>query len=427
MIANGLFCVKYNLNPAMKIEKLFAFVIFLLLSNPSHSHIHGCTDPLALNYNPEATKNNGSCEYDISTVFPVSSWDLPDIVDETSGLVIWNERIWTHNDDTDINLYAFHPDDLSVYKAYELMGTVNIDWEEISQDDEYIYVGDFGNNARGNRTDLKILRIKKNSLLLGTPLIDTISFVYSLQTDFSPAGGNNTDFDCEAFVVTSDSIFLFTKEWVSQMSSVYSLPKTPGSWEAKFRDRYNVEGLITGATFVESKNLIVLSGYSKTLLPFLFLLYDFEEVDFFGGNKRKVTINLPFHQVEGIATEDGLMYYISNETFTYSIITNKQKLHLLDLSDWLQAYINSLETGMIQEPQPELKIYPNPAEDHFYIINPDGSFGQGFGLYDLYGRLIKAGHLRSGINYVTTYGVKPGLYMLVYHNPNPGFEKIVIR
>jgi hypothetical protein len=60
----------------------------------------------------------------------------------------------------------------------------NTDWEEISQDSSYIYVGDFGNNYQGNRTDLHILRIEKKSFLLNQPIIDTISFSYSNQTDF---------------------------------------------------------------------------------------------------------------------------------------------------------------------------------------------------------------------------------------------------
>jgi len=53
---------------------------------------------------------------------------------------------------------------------------------------------------------LNILRIDKNSILAKTPVVDTILFSYSLQTDFSPAGPNNTNFDCEAFVVSNDSI-----------------------------------------------------------------------------------------------------------------------------------------------------------------------------------------------------------------------------
>jgi hypothetical protein len=61
------------------------------------------------------------------------------------------------------------------------------------------------------------------------------------------------------------------------------------------------KGLITGATYLPHKKIIALSGYSKC--PHLFTLYDYNNSNFFSGNKRKIKIALPFHQVEGIATK----------------------------------------------------------------------------------------------------------------------------
>ncbi|MFN2396912.1 MAG: hypothetical protein ABR597_14625, partial [Bacteroidales bacterium] len=328
----------------------------------------GCTDPLAINYDSLATQNNGSCIYSPASVSALNNWDLSETMIETSGLVIWDEKIWTHNDDTDINLYAFDTTDVQSYQTYPLNGLENIDWEEISQDNDYVYIGDFGNNTNGNRTDLKILRIEKNSLLENSPVIDTIHFSYSLQTDFSPTGSNNTDFDCEAFIATSDSIYLFTKEWISQKSSIYSLPKEPGTYVAQYRDSYNVEGLITGTTYLEDKNLVVLTGYSALLQPFLFLLYDFQPFDFFSGNKRKISVNLPFHQVEGVATEYGLKYFISNEYFSNSLVTVPQKLHLVDLISFLSNYLTGTSVNLIDvEQHNPMIIYPNPAARTIYV------------------------------------------------------------
>ena len=112
---------------------------------------------------------------------------------ETSGLIFWNNTLWSHNDDTDIKLYSVDTATADTIHSYVLKNTVNTDWEEISQDANYVYVGDFGNNANGNRTDLHILRVEKNSLLVNAPVIDTIWFSYSNQTNFSPAGANHTD------------------------------------------------------------------------------------------------------------------------------------------------------------------------------------------------------------------------------------------
>jgi hypothetical protein len=328
----------------MIVQMIQSFLFFTLLFFSSHlaAQDFGCTDPLANNYNAAATINNGTCTYNPSATTSVRSWNLPAAINETSGLIFWNDRIWTHNDDTDIHLYELNLDNINNFQKFELIETRNIDWEEIAQDETHIFVGDFGNNSNGNRKNLYILRIEKESLLLGNPKIDSIIFSYSEQIDFLPQGPNNTDFDCEAFVVSRDSIYLFTKEWISQKTSIYVLPKTPGKYFAHFKDNWNIDGMITGATYLEEERLIVLSGYNVLVQPFVYLLYDFRNYNFFSGNKRKIIVNHPFHQMEGITTEDGLIYYISNERLNVPPITINQKLQRFNLTPFLRNYLNSL-------------------------------------------------------------------------------------
>src|SRR4051812_44415583 len=199
----------------------------------------GCTDPKANNYNASATINDGSCTYNGANVSPVTSKNLSALLTETSGLIHWNNNIWSHNDDTDNKLYAVDTATAAILQSYTLTNTINKDWEEISQDSNYVYVGDFGNNSSGNRTDLHILRVEKNSLLANAPVIDTIWFSYSNQTDFAPKAANSTDFDCEAFLVSSDSIYLFTKQWIANKTSIYAMPKIPGTYVAALRSTIN--------------------------------------------------------------------------------------------------------------------------------------------------------------------------------------------
>lgn len=307
----------------------------------------GCTDPLASNYNSEATINDGSCTYGTSSISATVTNDLPEIMLETSGLIYWNNKIWTQNDNTDINLYSFDFENVDNYNTHELTGTQNIDQEEISQDSNYIYMGDFGNNVSGNRTNLKILRVEKQSLLDGTPIIDTISFVYSNQTDFTATDANDTDFDCESFIVSIDSIYLFTKQWVSEETSVYSLSKYPGNHIAHYRNTFDVEGLITGAVYNRASSSIVLCGYSSFVQPFIYLLYDFNKDDFFSGNKRKISFSESFHQTEGITTNNWQTFYLSNEKLTQSIITIDPKIHEIDLSTYLSDYLSTLQIDEI--------------------------------------------------------------------------------
>ncbi len=71
---------------------------------------------------------------------------------------------------------------------------------------------------------MKILKIEKKSFLTNKPVIDTIAFSNENQTDFTIQNPQRTDFDCEAFVAMQDGIYLFTKQWTSQKTSVYCLP-----------------------------------------------------------------------------------------------------------------------------------------------------------------------------------------------------------
>ena len=197
-------------------------------------------------------------------------------------------------------------------------------------------MGDFGNNSQGNRTDLHILRIEKKSFLLNKPVIDTISFSYSNQSDFSNQKPNSTDFDCEAFIVSLDSIYLFTKQWSQNKTAVYTLPKTPGNYMANLKQTLKVNGLIAGATMT-AKNEIVLCGYTKKFQTFLYLVYDLKNFDFALANQRRINISLKYHQIEGITTSNGKQFFITNESFTKKpIINNRQQIHTFDLSTYLK-------------------------------------------------------------------------------------------
>ncbi|MBN2274489.1 MAG: T9SS type A sorting domain-containing protein [Bacteroidales bacterium] len=369
--------------------------------------------------------NDNRYAYDASSVSPLSTWLLPDIMKGSSGLIIWNNKIWTQNDHTDLKIYAVDTFNINEYQSYSIPGLSHIDWEEISQDSDYLYIGDFGNNENGNRTDLKILRIEKNSVLAGSPLVDTIHFSYALQTDFSPTGANNTDFDCEAFIVTTDSIYLFTKEWLSQKTSLYAMPKLPGDYVVDYQATCDVQGLITGSTFLESKDLIVLCGYSLLVQPFLYLLYDFKDRQFFGGNKRKISVDLPFHQVEGIATQDGLNYTISNEEFVQSFISVSQKLHTIDLSAYLSDYLNPVPITRVKIQHSNMLIFPNPADNELFIEADTDASGKPYAIVDMTGRVVLKGLLDKKMIRVNIRYLNKGSYLLIINNTNQAIFKII--
>ncbi|MBL0739321.1 T9SS C-terminal target domain-containing protein [Flavobacterium sp. GN10] len=316
---------------------VFFCVLFI---TSTYSQTQGCRDTKAKNYSSIAVENNGSCNYKKLKLEPKYSFQLSDSLKETSGLIAFENLLWTHNDDHDKTIYGL--DSLGkIKKKIVLERAMNHDWEEISQDDTHIYIGDFGNNYSGNRSDLKILKIEKKSFLEGSPNIEIISFTYSDQTDFSSTKPNKTNFDCEAFIVSKDSIYLFTKQWKLSKTNIYALSKQEGIQIARFKATLDTKGLVTGATYLEDKKLITLCGYTKVGKPFLYLLYDFKNQDFLSGNKRRIDIKLPFHQMEGIATKDGLHYFLTNESLVRKpILNHPQQIHYFDLSNALDLYLH---------------------------------------------------------------------------------------
>ncbi|MDV6170067.1 T9SS type A sorting domain-containing protein [Flavobacterium sp. DG1-102-2] len=396
-------------------KQVYISILFFLVTGYVHSQVKGCTDPLSKNYNPMATVNDGSCEYKSASVSAVSSVNLPEKVLETSGLIMWNDALYTQNDNTDNSLYALNPSTGSITGTFSLTGTTNQDWEEIAQDNDYLYIGDFGNNVTGNRNNLTILKVNKSSLTAGTPLIETIAFNYSNQTDFSALGNNETNFDCEAMVVSQDSIYLFTKQWSAKKTSLYKLPKTAGSHIAQLKATLDVSGLITGAAYLEDKRLIVLSGYNGLVQPFVYLLYDFNGHNFFSGNKRKITLSgMSFHQVEGIATLNGLDYYVSNELFSQQpFVSVGQKLSRLNLTEFLGDYLENLSLGKMQNSlRSTLRIYPNPSRDVVFIENNIALNGYHYVLIDANGREVLRGTLQGTISRVDVHKLSAGLYTI---------------
>ena len=355
-----------------------------------HGQVLGCTDPLANNFNTSATQNDGTCTYQLISLDALQSWDLPTEVLETSGLASWDNYTWTHNDNSETKLHRLDTTAGTVsLNTVQLNGLINHDWEELKVDDAYIYIADVGNNGNGNRQDLHILRIERASWISGNPVVDTIRFSYALQSDFSGTGPNASDFDCEAFITTPDSIFLFTKEWNSNKTTLYALPNSPGNHVAQWRGEMDVQGLITGATSLLNNQLIILVGYTETLMPFFYLLYDFNQTKFFGGNKRKVMMNLPFHQVEGITTTNGTDILVSNEKFQQSILTVNQKLHRFNLSSLLSNHLNPSNASLtsLTENVP-IHIFPNPVTSEVFIEVKDWLIGEKLSVFNQKGAVL---------------------------------------
>ena len=171
-------------------KNLIAFLFLVFTYGFSYSQTPGCTDPLASNYNSSATNNNGSCTYNTTSYSPTIKVDpLSDSVIETSGLQMAGGYLWTFNDrNGKPSLYRIDTVSNNIPQRVILSGATNIDWEDIAFDGTYFYIGDFGNNQTGGRTDLKIYKFSFNAIDLNNPVdtiqpneIETINFIYNDQ------------------------------------------------------------------------------------------------------------------------------------------------------------------------------------------------------------------------------------------------------
>lgn len=241
--------------------------------------------------------------------------ELPEELNESSGLLLVGNRFVTHNDSgNSAMLYELDTTALTVSRTVEVLGVQNIDWEDLAQDATHIYIGDFGNN-NGDREDLAILKIDKSEFLGNSQVTaERIAFAYEDQDDFTSA--QQTDWDAEALFVQNDSLVVLTKQWVNQGTVAYKLPKTAGDHIAVRNDAYNVNGLVTGADFDANTNQLFLVGYSEFLAPFFVLIEDVQNNALFQGEKTKSNLSIGLAQVESLAFSNTEYLFATCEEFT---------------------------------------------------------------------------------------------------------------
>ena len=374
----------------------YSFILLFILGFYSgmYGQSEGCTDPNAINYDPNATINDGSCAYDPTFFNPPLAFGLPDQLDETSGLIMFDGSLWSHNDSGgEASIYRIDTLTGNVVQEISIAGASHVDWEDISQDEQYIYIGDFGNN-NGNRDDLVIYRINKADIpAAGDEHVDSekIAFKYSDQR-YAAKSRRENNFDCEAMVVT-DSIYLFSKNWENNKTKLYAFPKVPGTYTAELRDTYDVQGLVTGADLNPEAGEIILSGY-ENFVPFIYLLWDYNGQDFFGGNKRRID----FPQIFTAQTE-GICYYQDKKVFISAEETQTlpQRVYRLNSGRWTDQTASAIEAVFSREVV--FSVEPNPVKGRSFKIRisevPEDEFR--IQLYDSTGRTV----------YMGQYSIKP--------------------
>lgn len=298
----------------------------------------GRPDSLA-NPDTAAPANGGSRQRPLTrTALPLRA-TLADEVAESSGLAYISGKLWTLNDGGNPPL-LFRLDSTTgrVVQRVRVTNFGNVDWEDLTADARYLYVGDFGNNS-GTRRDLRVLRIPRAALgpAADTVAAQAIEFSYPDQADFSPRP-NHQNFDCEAFFFANDSLHLFTKNWADLQTRYYTLPATPGTYVARLRGTFNVQGLVTAAALNPAGTVAGLLGYNASDGScFLWLLSGFRGGYFLQATKRRIELPsaLEIGQAEGLCFVGRSRVFISNERLAALIFKVPPQLYALNVGRWL--------------------------------------------------------------------------------------------
>ncbi|MBE9469121.1 MAG: T9SS C-terminal target domain-containing protein [Bacteroidetes bacterium] len=252
---------------------------------------------------------------------PTKATKLAPSIKETSGLIFYNNLFWTINDSGGKPIiYAFNGETGKIMKKVKISLSINFDWESITQDSLYIYIGDFGNNS-GTRKLYTIYKIAKSSInnhRSGSVIPEVINFTYEDQTDFT-RGHLQTAYDCEAFMCFENKLYLFSKDWKTRNTRLYKLPKTPGNYKAKKLYDFKCDGLITDAEISKNNKIVALIGY-KNFYPFMWIFNNFKGDNFFSGNKVRLDLNSLYDaQTESIAfkNSDTDTLYVTCERSKY--------------------------------------------------------------------------------------------------------------
>jgi hypothetical protein len=237
---------------------------------------------------------------------------LPKIINETSGLEILNEVFITHNDSGgEPSLYFFNLNgEITNSKKLEeesFWEIYNNDWEDITADEDFIYIADTGNNF-GTRDNLSIIKVNISDFSVDSK----IDFFYSDQESFFPSSKHK--YDAEALLIIEDKIALFSKDRDSLNTDLYLIDDTiKEKQELSSVANFNVNSLITGGDYDSDTGILALVSYSSRGEQYLILFEDFNIDNPRNNSYKKYSIPIERAQIEAVKIISEKLFWVTSE------------------------------------------------------------------------------------------------------------------
>jgi len=238
---------------------------------------------------------------------------LPEIVTESSGLIIYNDSLFiTHNDSGDKPiLYFFNKKGKLIHQVI-VSNAKNIDWEDITKDDQgNIYIADIGNNSN-QRKDITIYKLNGNKLLINNVIsAESIEISYEEQSDFPPKD-EQLNFDAEGLGFHNDSLWILTKCRTIPFEGntyIYKVPTKTGKYKLKRKTQLFIgkdgftKDAVTGLDIYNDK--LYLLTYNRILIYSIIKnKLEFENQYF----------TKPYSQKEAVVVKNNNEIYLTDES-----------------------------------------------------------------------------------------------------------------
>ena len=244
----------------------------------------------------------------------LSETKLPISVYETSGLEIINGNLVTINDSGNpSNLYYLNQDGELLFRRI-FNDLKNNDWEDLTADEEFIYIADTGNNF-DKRENLRIIKIPIDS---ENNYFEIINFHYPEQVKFITLE-KSSQYDAEGLITIGENLIIFTKNKLKKITEIYTLPKIAGTYEAKKIGSLNIQSIITGADYDSKTKLLALTGSLsfKGDKYYIFKIKDFDPKKTINNHIDMYEIPIEKFQVESIKIIDKNNFWVTSEAETF--------------------------------------------------------------------------------------------------------------
>ena len=202
----------------------------------------------------------------------------------------------------------------NISRTIRITNAKNIDWEDLTQDDEgHFFIGDFGNNLNQRRV-LTIYKIKNPVDIKGNETkAEIIKFKFSDLIATKQVPDSTKNYDIEAFAYYKKELYLFTKNRTKPFdgyTNLYKMGAFAANNDIKYISKYKTCTSnkylcwITSAAFNPERIKLALLSSNK-----IWVFSNWKGDDFFSGDVKEIDLGLVTQKEAITFYNDSILIY----------------------------------------------------------------------------------------------------------------------